>query len=348
MADQGKPATSFTAQVNKEALTRYAMTDREDFHDIDRGFLAGFPPVVKNDAGDVVIDGPAMDWITDETPCPDEVNPSLWRQSQLIKRAGLFKVVDGLYQIRLSANITIVDAPDGLVFIDCGLSTVHAKEGLALFRKETGNDKPVAAVIYTHTHFDHYGGVKGLVDEADVKSGKIPIVAPGTIESFDTHAIGENVITGNAMSRRMGYTFGLMLPRCECGLISGGIGANNDGMNPSFSYISPTDPITKTGEKRTLGGWEFEFLYAPDTEAPEEMHIWIPAISALTCAENANHTMHNIQTIRGARTRGRSQFRSLPGRDARALGRSGGGSFRTAHLAGLGQRDGEGVPGESA
>ncbi|HEY7054066.1 MAG TPA: alkyl sulfatase dimerization domain-containing protein, partial [Mycobacterium sp.] len=164
----------------------------------------------------------------------------------------------------------------------------------------------LAAVIYTHTHFDHYGGVKGVVDETDVASGKVPIVAPGTIDSFNKHAIGENVITGNAMSRRMGYTFGLLLPRCDTGLVTIGLGVPS--LTPRLSYIAPTDPITKTGETRTLGGWEFEFLYAPDTEAPEEMHIWIPAIKAVTCAENANHSMHNIQTIRGARTRDARNF----------------------------------------
>ena len=171
-----------------------------------------------------------------------------------------------------------------------------------------GNDKPVVAVIYTHTHFDHYAGVKGVVDEADVAAGKIPIIAPGTIESFDKLAIGENVITGNAMSRRMGYTFGLLLPHCDRGRVTVGLGAGNDTTNLEISYISPTDGITKTGEVRTLGGLTFEFLYAPDTEAPEEFHIWIPEIKAVTCAENANHSMHNIQTLRGARTRDARNF----------------------------------------
>ncbi len=179
---------------------------------------------------------------------------------------------------------------------------------MELFRREVGNDKPVAAVIYTHTHFDHYGGVKGVVDEADVASGKVPIVAPGTIASFDKFAIGENVITGNAMSRRMGYTFGLMLPHCDCGLVTVGLGAARRRHAHQPQLHLADRPDHRTGETRTLGGWDFEFLYAPDTEAPEEMHIWIPAIKALTCAENANHSMHNIQTIRGARTRDARNF----------------------------------------
>ncbi len=304
-----KPATGFTAGVNRAAAARYAMDDRADFGDADRGFIADFEGgQLRNEAGELVYDAHLLDYITDDAAAPDSVNPSLWRQSQVIRRAGLYQVVDGLYQVRGDANLTIVDAPNGLVIIDTTTSVDIARAGMALFREQTGNGKPVAAVIYTHTHFDHYGGVKGVVEEADVASGKIPIVAPGTIESFDKYAIGENVIAGNAMSRRMAYTFGLLLPHCDTGLVTIGLSPSLAIASPRFSYISPTDPITRTGEKRELGGWEFEFLYAPDTEAPEEMHIWIPAIKALTCAENANHTMHNIQTIRGARTRDARNF----------------------------------------
>lgn len=304
-----KPAASFTAEVNHAAVSRYAMADRSDVGDADRGFIASFEGgQLRRDDGELYYDAHLLDYITDGTPAPESVNPSLWRQSQVIKREGLYKVVDGLYQVRGDANLTIADAPDGLVIIDTTTSVDIARAGLTLFRSQTGNDKPVGAVIYTHTHFDHYGGVKGVVEEADVASGKIPIIAPGTIESFNKYAIGENVITGNAMSRRMAYTFGLLLPHCDTGLVTIGLSPATATASPRFSYIPPTDPITRTGEVRTLGGWEFEFLYAPDTEAPEEMHIWIPAIKALTCAENANHAMHNIQTIRGARTRDARNF----------------------------------------
>ncbi len=303
-----KDATSVTAEINRAAVAKYAMNDRADFTDAERGLIAELPEKMYTKDGQLMRDGSLTSYITDDAPCPDTVNPALWRQSQVLRRQGLFKVVEGLYQVRIVMQVTIVDAPDGLVIIDTGDNVDLAEASMDLFRKETGNEKPVVAVIYTHTHFDHYGGVKGIIDEADVLSGKIPIVAPGTIESFNKHAIGENVITGNAMSRRMGYTFGVLLPRCDCGLVSVGLGSADAGMYTNFSYIPPTDPVTKTGEKRMLGGWEFEFLYAPDTEAPEEMHIWIPAINALTCAENANHAMHNIQTIRGARTRDARNF----------------------------------------
>jgi linear primary-alkylsulfatase len=304
-----KPATSATSEVNRAALARYAMDDLADFTDVGRGFIAGFPVKLHNDTGLLIRDHAELDYITDDAPAPAAVNPSLWRQSQLIRRGGLFMVTEGLYQVRLSANVTIVDAPDGLVIIDTSPSIDLARAAMDLFRRHTGNQKPVTAVIYTHTHFDHYGGVKGVVEEDDVTSGKIPIVAPGTIESFNSRAIGENVITGNAMSRRMSYTFGLLLPRCDTGVVTLGLTTVDElPQNMRLSYIPPTDPITRTGETRTLGGWDFEFLYAPDTEAPEEMHIWIPQIRALTCAENANHSMHNIQTIRGARTRDARNF----------------------------------------
>lgn len=304
-----KPASSATSEVNRLALAQYAVDDLADFTDVGRGFIAGFPVKLHNDTGLLIRDHAELDYITDDAPAPAAVNPSLWRQSQLIKRGGLFMVTEGLYQVRLSANVTIVDAPDGLVIIDTGVSIDLARAAMDLFRRHTGNQKPVAAVIYTHTHFDHYGGVKGVVEEDDVTSGKVPIVAPGTIESFNKHAIGENVITGNAMSRRMSYTFGLLLPRCDTGEITLGLTTVDElSQNMRLSYIPPTDPITRTGETRTLGGWDFEFLYAPDTEAPEEIHIWIPQIKALTCAENANHSMHNIQTIRGARTRDARNF----------------------------------------
>jgi alkyl sulfatase BDS1-like metallo-beta-lactamase superfamily hydrolase len=306
VTDTKEPSAS-TARANEDALARYAMDDREDFELADRGLIVPIAETVRDD-GKVIFDVEHLAYISDDAPRPDSVNPSLWRQSQLIKRAGLYKVVDHLYQVRntAGANITFVDAPDGIVVIDTTEAVESAHQALEVFREHV-NDKPVVAVIYTHTHFDHYGGVRGVVDEADVASGKVPIVAPGTIASFDKFAIGENVIAGNAMSRRASYAFATLLPQSRYGLVTAGI-APSGNKDFSLSYLSPTDPITRTGETRTLGGWEFEFLYAPDTEAPEEMHIWIPAIKALTCAENANHTMHNIQTLRGARTRDARNF----------------------------------------
>jgi alkyl sulfatase BDS1-like metallo-beta-lactamase superfamily hydrolase len=303
-----KPASPGTVTENHEAAARYALEDRTDFALADRGLIAPFAEKLRDREGRVIFDPAQFDYLAENAACPESVNPSLWRQSQIIRKGGLYRVVDGLYQVRGNdiANLTVVEGEDGLVVIDCTASVEAATLGMAMIREHV-SDKPVVAVIYTHTHVDHYGGVKGVVDVADVAGGKVPILAPGTLASFDRLAIGENVIAGNAMSRRAAYAFGGLLEPGPTGFVTCGIGiASVPGV--TLSYISPTDPITTTGTVRELAGLEFEFLYAPDTEAPEEMHIWIPQLKALTCAENANHTLHNIQTLRGARTRDARNF----------------------------------------
>jgi alkyl sulfatase BDS1-like metallo-beta-lactamase superfamily hydrolase len=276
MAYNPKSPTQATVSANRAAAGRYAMADLADFAQADRGLIAPLPGPVRGQDGQTLFDPAAYAYLADDAPCPDTVNPSLWRQSRLIRRGGLYKVVDGVYQVRNNdiANLTVVEGDDGLVVIDCTASVESAKQGMDMIRQYV-SDKPVVAVIYTHTHIDHYGGVKGVVDAADVASGKVPILAPGTVRSFDKYAIGENVIAGNAMSRRASYAFGSILPHSPTGHVSCGIGIESTP-GVTISYISPTDAITETGTKRTLAGLDFEFLYAPDTEAPEEMHIWIP------------------------------------------------------------------------
>jgi len=308
MCTPSKPATPATAAANTAAVAKYDMDDRQDFADADRGLIAEFTEPVIGPDGHVIFDQAAFDWINDDDAAPDSVEPSLWRQSQVIKRGGLYKLSDRVFQVRNNdiANLSVIEGDDGLVVVDCMSAVEGAQAGMKMIREHL-SDKPVVAVIYTHTHIDHYGGVKGVVDEADVRSGKVPVIAPGTVASFDKFAIGENVIAGNAMSRRASYAFGSLLDHGPQGFVTCGIGvATVPG--PSISYISPTDGITETGTRRTLAGLEFEFLYAPDTEAPEEFHIWIPELAALTCAENANHALHNIQTLRGARTRDARNF----------------------------------------
>ncbi|WP_280425311.1 alkyl/aryl-sulfatase [Nocardia carnea] len=297
-----------TARINREATQRYDMADRADFTDAQRGLIVPLPgPVYSGvDSSKVVFDPAGFDYLRGDPPTPDSVNPSLWRQSQLISLGGLYEVTKGVYQARNNdvANLTVVEGEDGIIVIDCMAGVESAEQAMALLREHV-TDKPVKAVIYTHTHVDHYGGVKGVVSADDVASGKVPIIAPGL--QFDKFAIGENVIAGNAMARRSFYAFGSLLPPGPQGFVTCGIGiAATHG--PQVSYIPPTDLITETGARREIAGIEFEFLYAPDTEAPEEMHIWIPQLKALTCAENANHALHNIQTLRGARTRDARNF----------------------------------------
>lgn len=309
MSIEPKPATTATRDANVRARERYAMDDVEDFSTARQGLIAALPDGrVVGAGGQVAFDVARFDFLAGDGPAPDSVNPSLWRQSQLIYQPGLYEVTDRIHQVRNHdiGNLTIVEGDDGLIIIDCTTAIESASAGLELYRLHVA-DKPVIAVIYTHTHIDHYGGVKGVVDEADVASGEVPIIAPGTIASFDKYAIGENVIAGNAMSRRAAYAFGNLIDNGPLAMITNGI-ASIGGHNVTVSYLSPTDSITRTGETRTLGGLTFEFLYAPDTEAPEEMHIWIPELKALTCAENANHSLHNIQTLRGARTRDARNF----------------------------------------
>ncbi|MFB7718836.1 alkyl/aryl-sulfatase [Nocardia sp. NPDC056100] len=308
MCQNPKPASPATIDTNHAATELYDMANRQDFTDAQRGLIAPLPGPVYSDSdpSKVGFDPAEFDYLRGDPPPPDTVNPSLWRQSQLITIGGLFEVTTGVYQVRNNdiANLTVVEGQDGIIVIDCMAGVESARQGMNMIREHV-TDKPVKAVIYTHTHVDHYGGVKGVVSAEDVASGKVPIIAPGL--QFDKYAIGENIIAGNAMSRRSFYAFGGLLPPGPQGFVSCGIGAVT-ARDVTISYIPPTDLITETGARREIAGIEFEFLYAPDTEAPEEMHIWIPQLKALTCAENANHSLHNIQTLRGARTRDARNF----------------------------------------
>jgi alkyl sulfatase BDS1-like metallo-beta-lactamase superfamily hydrolase len=306
MGNRAKDASVTTATLNRESMHRRDRDHRQDLVDADRGLIARLPGEVVAADGHVVFDPAGYDFVRDDAPAPTTVNPSLWRQSQVIRRGGVYELVKGIYQVRGNdiANLTVIEGNDGLVVIDCLAGVEPAKQAMGLIREHV-SDKPVVAVVYTHTHLDHYGGVRGVVTAEDVASGKVAILAPG--HHFERYAIGENVVAGNAMARRASYAFGSLLDVDPMGMVTCGIGIGT-GAGPTISYISPTDLITETGTRRQIAGLTFEFLYAPDTEAPEEMHIWIPEFEALTCAENANHSLHNVQALRGARTRDARNF----------------------------------------
>ena len=298
--EEAKAATQYTQQVNQNYAKSLPFSDRQDFDDAQRGFIAPLldEGILRDANGKPYYRG--EDYKFDiNAPAPETVNPSLWRQSQINGISGLFKVTDRMYQVRSQdiSNITFIEGDTGIILIDPLVTPNAAKTSLDLYFKHRPQ-KPIVAVIYTHSHTDHYGGVKGIVSEADVKAGKVQIIAPA---GFMDEAISENVLAGNIMSRRAFYSYGLLLPHNAQGDIGNGLGVTLTTGGPTI--IAPTRSITKTGEKLNIDGLDFEFLMAPGSEAPSEMHLYIPALKALCTAENSTHTLHNFYTLRGAKTR---------------------------------------------
>ncbi|QHA02604.1 MBL fold metallo-hydrolase [Streptomyces broussonetiae] len=275
-----------------------ARDDQQDFTDADRGFLARLEPTVVRDAtGQVVWDADAYGFL--EADCPPTAHPSLWRQSRLVARQGLYEVVPGIHQVRgldLS-NITFVEGERGVLVIDPLISAEVAAAALALYREHRG-ERPVTGVIYTHSHVDHFGGVRGVVDPAEVAAGRVPVVAPA---GFLEHAVSENVFTGTAMARRAGYMYGAALPKGPAGQIGCGLGQTTS--TGSVGLVAPTIDITATGQTEILDGVRIVFQLTPGTEAPAEMNVHFPDLRVLCAAENACHTLHNVLTLRGALVR---------------------------------------------
>lgn len=303
-AQQGapsKPATAATRAANEAVLKALPFNDKEDFVNATRGFI-GKPETlnIRNAKGDVIWDLEAYKkYISLDKPAPDTVNPSLWRNAQLNMQYGLFKVSEKIYQVRGYdiTNITFIQGKTGWIVFDPLLSAETSKAAFELVTQHLG-EKPIVAVVYSHSHVDHYGGVRGIVDEKDIKAKKVKIVAP---EHFSEHAISENVIAGNVMSRRAIYMYGAMLPRNAQGGVNGGLGQTTS--TGTATLILPTDIIKKTGQEMTIDGVKMVFQMTPGTEAPAEMNTYFPELKALWTAENATNTMHNILTLRGAQVR---------------------------------------------
>lgn len=293
-----KPPTAVIESAHREHLGNLPFDDTADFAAADRGFIGALEPcVVKAADGRAVWDNDVYAFLNGDAPAT--VHPSLWRQSQLCAKQGLYEVVEGIYQVRgldLS-NISFIEGDTGIIVIDPLVSTETAAAALALYRRHRG-DRQVVAVIYTHSHVDHFGGVLGVTSQADVDAGKVAVLAP---EGFTEHAVQENVYAGTAMARRAGYMYGAALDRGPQGQVGCGL-----GQTPStgeVAIIVPTIDITTTGEIHTIDGVEIEFQMAPGTEAPAEMHFYFPKFRALCMAENATHNLHNLLTLRGALVR---------------------------------------------
>jgi alkyl sulfatase BDS1-like metallo-beta-lactamase superfamily hydrolase len=273
-------------------MTTYPFHDTTDFEDADRGLIGSLVPGVVTAAdGRVVWDNDAYAFL--DADCPDTANPSLWRQSQLCAKQGLYEVTDGIYQVRgldLS-NMTLVESDNGVIVIDPLISKETAAAALALYREHRG-DRQVMAVIYTHAHIDHFGGVHGVHREG------IPIVAG---HGFMDSAVSENVYAGGAMSRRAEFMYGAKLPKGPAGQIGAGLGQTTSA--GTVGVIPPTLEITHTGQEETLDGVLIRFQMTPGTECPVEMNFLFPERRALCMAENTTHNLHNLITLRGALVR---------------------------------------------
>lgn len=261
MPMEHKPPTAVIQAAHGEHSL--PLHDTTDFDDADRGFIAALSPcVIKAADGRVVWDNDAYSFL--DGAAPTSVHPSLWRQSQLTAKQGLYQVVPGIYQVRGFdiSNISFVEGDTGLIVIDPLVSTEVAAAALDLYRAHRGADRPVVAVIYTHSHVDHFGGVLGVTTQADVDAGKVAVLAP---EGFTAHAVQENIYAGSAMMRRAGYMYGTVLARGLRGHVGCGLGQTLS--TGEVSLVVPTVDITETGETHTIDGVEIEFQMAPGTEA---------------------------------------------------------------------------------
>jgi alkyl sulfatase BDS1-like metallo-beta-lactamase superfamily hydrolase len=293
MARDAEPATKAAHQA---ILAELPFDDRRDFEAAQRGLIAPVPGgIITTQSGTVLWNLGEYAFIDGE-PAPATVNPSLWRLARLNMANGLFKVADRLYQLRGFdiANMTVIEGDTGLILIDPLTAAETARAALELYCAHRPR-KPVVAVIYTHSHIDHYGGVRGVVDEADVRAGKVRVIAPtGFMEAVS----GENILAGLAMTRRAQFQFGAMLPRGPRGQVDAGLGKAVARGTPGL--IEPSMLIEKPVEEHVIDGVKIVFQLAPETEAPAEMHMFYPEIRVLNMAENACPLLHNFIPLRGA------------------------------------------------
>jgi len=299
-----KPASSWTQERQRSAQESLVRSSDDDFELASRGLIApGSPRQVIGRYGQPVWDLDAYEFLDDADAArnpPNTVSPSLWRQGRLNNIAGLFEVTPGIFQIRGMdiSNVTFIAGDTGWIVVDPLTSEETARAALAMVNEHRG-ERPVHAVIYTHSHTDHFGGVYGIVTDDDVRGGTVAVIAP---EGFLDAAISENVLAGTVMIRRAMYMYGVLLPKDPTGHVDTGLGKGMPGL-PSVGLCPPTLSITTTGEEVVIDGVRLVFQITPGTEAPAEMNIYLPDHRALCVAENCTATQHNVYTLRGAQVR---------------------------------------------
>jgi alkyl sulfatase BDS1-like metallo-beta-lactamase superfamily hydrolase len=297
---QGKAPSGFTLAVLEQARAGLPFDDTRDFDEQAKGLIAPMTEmVIAADAGHAAWDMERFRFL-DQQQEFDSIHPSLHRISRLNNNYGLYEVIPGIYQVRgfdLS-NITFVRGTTGWIVFDPMVSAEPVRAAWKLFQDHIGEGLPVSALIYSHTHGDHWGGVRGILDEADVRSGKVPVIAPFDFMEF---TVSENVFAGNAMNRRLFYQYGLLLPAAPHGYVGQGLG---QGVSAGATgLIAPTRLVTEPIEEFEVDGVRMVFQNTPNTEAPREMNTYLPDLKALWMAENVNATLHNIYTLRGAQVR---------------------------------------------
>jgi linear primary-alkylsulfatase len=294
-----KQATASVIAQQAAMLNALPFSDTADFDDASRGFLGTLDnALITNAQGRVVWSLEPYGFLSDEK-APATVNPSLWRQSRLNMSHGLFEVVPGVFQVRGFdiANMTLLEGDRGVIVVDTLTSIEGARAAMDLYFRHRGQ-RPVTAVIFSHTHTDHWGGARGVLDDETLASGRVPIIAPNL---FMEHAVSENIIAGPAMLRRAQYQFGPFLAKGPRGQVDCGLGKSMAA--GSVKLLRPTDLIMETGDKRIIDGLEFEFQMAPNSEAPAEMHFFVHHYKVLNLAENCTHNFHNLLPFRGAEVR---------------------------------------------
>lgn len=297
---KGKPPSEFTKEVLRKAKASLPFSDTRDFEEQKKGLIARMPDLkIQNNAGGVAWNMEQFQFLDSQEEF-DSVHPSLHRIGKLNNNYGLYEVIPGIYQVRGFdlAQTTFVRGKSGWIVFDCLVTADVMKAAWKLFQEHRGEGLPVTAVIYSHSHGDHFGGVRGIIDDEIVRSGKVQVIAP---RDFMEHTISENVYAGNAMNRRLFYQYGVLLPVSQHGFVTQGLGhAISRGTS---GLVAPTRIVEKAIEEFEVDGVRMIFQNTPNTEAPSEMNTYIPDMKALWMAENISATLHNIYTLRGALVR---------------------------------------------